>query len=152
MARHRLTDEQWECIQPMFPARKRTGRPRSDFRNVVDAIFWILRTGAQWRDLPRSDFGPWETVYGWFNTWTSDGTLDKILLRLKAAMADSETFDHELWCIDGTVARAHRCVGGGGKKTTRANRPITRSVAVAADFPRRSISSATAQATRSTPK
>src|SRR5689334_2595112 len=126
MVPHRLTDEQWECIESVFPLAKSTGRPRSKLRNVIDAILWIPRTGAQWRDLPKSEFGPWETVYGHFNKWASDGTLDEIFVRLKEAMADSESFDHELWCIDGSVARAHHCAGGGGKKTIRANQPITR--------------------------
>ena len=148
MARHRITDEQWECLAGVFPPPKGTGRPRSNLRNVVDAVLWILCTGSQWRDLPKAEFGSWETVYGWFNDWTSDGTLDEILGRLKAAMAETESFDHELWCIDGSVIRAHRCAGGGGKKATPANRTITRSAAVAAGSRRRSTSSATASGIR----
>lgn len=150
MVRHRLTDEQWECVSEVFPPPKGTGRPRSNLRNIVDAMLWILCTGSQWRDLPEAEFGSWETVYCWFNRWASDNTLDEILLRLKVAMAETESFDHELWCIDGSAIRAHRCASGGGKKAISANRKITRSAAVGVGFRRRSICSATAKDTRST--
>src|SRR5262245_19467652 len=150
MVRHQLTDEQWECLVDVFPPPKHMGRPRADLRKMVDAILWILWTGAQWRDLPKSDFGPWETVFGWFNNRTSDGTLDEIFRRLKAAMAECESFDHELWCIDGSVIRAHRCAAGGGKKATPASRQITHWAAAGAGFRRRSTSSATARGIRCT--
>ena len=52
MLRHRLTDQQWELVQDLFPPPARTGRPRRDRREILDGIFWILRTGAPWRDLP----------------------------------------------------------------------------------------------------
>lgn len=54
MIRDRLTDEQWECISDLFPARAKTGRPPTDRRLIVDGILWILRTGAAWRNLTRS--------------------------------------------------------------------------------------------------
>jgi transposase len=122
MARHRLTDKQWTLIADIFPAPAATGRPRTDRRLVVDGILWILQTGSPWRDLPEDEYGPWETIYGLFNAWTADGTLDEILQRLQVALIDSGKIDHKLWCIDGTIVRAHRCAGGGGKKTIRRNR------------------------------
>lgn len=125
MARHRLTDDQWECIEHHFPARAETGRPPRDRRQIVDGIIWILRTGAPWRDLPQ-EFGPWQTVFHYFNLWTSDGTLDAILDSLRRAMSDAGEFDHELWSIDGTICRAARCAAGGGKKTIRRSQKITR--------------------------
>lgn len=125
MSRHRLTDDQWELIADLFPLPAKTGRPPTDRRQVVDAILWIMRTGAPWRDLPEDDFGPWETIYGLFNGWNADGTLDKILQRLQANMIDAGELDDQLWCIDGTIVRAHRCAGGGGKKGIRRNRLIT---------------------------
>ncbi len=67
MVRHRITDEQWECLAGVFPPPKRTGRPRSNLRNIVDAIMWILCTGSQWRDFPQAEFGAWETAYCWFH-------------------------------------------------------------------------------------
>jgi len=85
---------------------------------------WIMRTGAPWRDLPE-EFGKWGTVWDLFDTWNADGTLDQILRRLRAARIDSGEIDEELWCVDGTIARAARCAGGGGKKTILRNRTIT---------------------------
>jgi transposase len=125
MKRHRLTDEQWALIADVFPPPARTGRPPANRRMVVDGILWILRTGAPWRDLPEDEFGPWETVYGLYDAWNADGTLDEIRSRLQAAFIDAGEIDGELWCIDGTIVRAHRCAAGGGKKGIPRSRPIT---------------------------
>lgn len=120
MARHELTDDQWECVEHLFDKPAQTGRPPADRRHMLNAMLWIVRTGAPWRDLPE-EFGPWQTVYHHFNRWTSEGKWDKILRCLKRAMSDTESFDHNLWCIDGTVVRAARCAAGGGKKGIAAN-------------------------------
>jgi transposase len=125
MTRHRLSDEQWELISDLFPPPARTGRPPTDRRLVVDGILWILQSGSPWRDLPEEEFGPWETIYGLFNTWNADGLLDKILQRLQSAKVDAGKIDHKLWCVDGTIVRAHRCAGGGGKKGIQRSRLIT---------------------------
>jgi transposase len=125
MSRHDLTDDQWELISDIFPPRASTGRPPTDRRMVVNAILWILRTGAPWRDLPEEQYAPWETIYGLFNAWNHDGTLDQILRRLQTAHVDVGEIDEELWCIDGTIVRAHRAAAGGGKKTTRRNLQTT---------------------------
>jgi transposase len=124
MARRLLTDREWNCIGDLFPKAARTGRPRRDRRQVLDAILWILRSGAPWRDLPE-EFGPWETAYRLFDQWNADGTLDAMLGRLRATQVDLGAVDEELWCIDGTIVRAHRCAGGGGKKGMRKNQLIT---------------------------
>lgn len=118
MIRHRLTDEQWECIADVFPTPARTGRPPKDRRTIIDGILWILRTGAPWRDLPE-EFGSWSTVWDLFDKWNGDGTLDEILRRLRAVRVDCDDVDQELWCIDGTIVRAARCAAGGGKKGIR---------------------------------
>jgi transposase len=125
MTRHRLTDEQWDLIADVFPRPAETGRPPANRRKVVDGILWILQSGAPWRDLPEEEFGPWETIYGLFNTWNADGKLDEILARLQTSFIDADKLDNKLWCIDGTVVRAHRCAAGGGKKTIRRSRLIT---------------------------
>lgn len=124
MVRHRLTDEQWALIAGVFPPPAKTGRPPRDRREVIDAILWILRTGAPWRDLPK-EFGPWKTAWDLFDAWNSDGTLDEILQRLRTAFVDAGEIDSELWCIDGTIVRAARCASGGGKKGIRRNRLTT---------------------------
>jgi transposase len=115
LLRHRLTDREWESIHDLFPPPARTGRPPRDRREILDAILWILRTGAPWRDLP-AEFGPWATAWDLFDKWNADGTLDAILSRLRAARIDIGAVDGELWCIDGTVVRAARCAAGGAKK------------------------------------
>ncbi len=125
MVRHRLTDDQWELIADIFPPPAETGRPPTDRRMIVNAILWMLRAGTPWRDLPQEEFCPWRTVYGWFNEWNADGTLDKILDRFTAAHIDVGAIDEDLWCVDGTIVRAHRCASGGGKKGIRRNLMIT---------------------------
>ncbi|MHC4400582.1 MAG: transposase [Planctomycetota bacterium] len=76
IVRHRLTDDQWECIQHVLPPPARTGRPPRDRRTVIDGILWILRAGSPWRDLPK-ELSPWQTVWRLFDKWNKDGTLDK---------------------------------------------------------------------------
>ena len=79
-----LSDEQWAIIESMIPVYP-GGRPRkTSMRDVVDAIFYALRTGCQWRYLPK-DFPPKSTVWRYFDQWRHDGTLDTIhdLLRRK---------------------------------------------------------------------
>jgi transposase len=125
MTRHRLTDEQWRLIADLFPPAAKTGRPPTNRRLVMDAILWIMQSGAPWRDLPEEEFGPWETIYGLFNAWNADGTLDKILHRMQAERIDAGAIDKKLWCIDGTIVRAHRCAAGGGKKGIQKSRLIT---------------------------
>ncbi|MBK8718182.1 MAG: transposase [Deltaproteobacteria bacterium] len=63
--------------------RRTTSRPvggRGDRRLMLDAIFWVLRTGAPWRDLPEC-FGPWSTAWDFFDKWTKDETFDRVLRR-----------------------------------------------------------------------
>lgn len=123
MARHRLTDQQWELIKDIFPLPAATGRPPVNPREMIDAILWRLRTGSPWRDLPE-EYGPWKTVYNHFDKWNSDGTLDELKRRLLRRIVDSEGIHEDLWCVDGTVVRAARCAAGGGKKGIPRNRTI----------------------------
>ena len=79
-----LTDEQWALLEPLLPAAKPGGRPRSvDLREVVNAMLYLLRGGCAWRLLPH-EFPPWGTVWTYFRRWRDDGTLD----RLHAALRD----------------------------------------------------------------
>jgi len=124
MVRHRMTDDEWACVEGVFPRPARTGRPPCDRRTVVDGILWILRTGSPWRDLPE-EFGRWGTVWDLFDKWNGDGTLDEILRRLQAAQVEAGAIDEELWCVDGTIVRAARCCAGGGKKGIPTSQMIT---------------------------
>jgi putative transposase len=85
-----LSDAQWALIEPHLPAEPGGGRPRTtQMRDVLDAIFYILRTGCQWRYLP-VDFPPRSTVWRYFDQWRRDGTLDRIhdTLRRKVRAAE----------------------------------------------------------------
>src|ERR1044071_3763384 len=73
-----LTDREWALIVRQMPPRQWLGRPRTvDLREVVQAIFYILSTGCQWRALPK-EFPPYSTVQGYFYAWSRDGTFERI--------------------------------------------------------------------------
>lgn len=73
-----LTDAEWAVIEPHLPPARCTGRPRSwDMREIVDAIFYVMRGGIAWRLLP-IDFPPWSTVYRWFAAWRDGCVFEKI--------------------------------------------------------------------------
>jgi transposase len=73
-----VTDEEWKKLEPLMPQPNRRGRPRkTDFRTVIDAIFYLLQSGCQWDMLPK-DFPPWQTVYGYFRLWIRTGFWERI--------------------------------------------------------------------------
>jgi transposase len=77
--RHALTDKQWQAVEPLLPrSTARTGHPPSPRRLMLDGIFWVLATGAPWRDLPER-FGPWQTVYEYFSNWRRSGVFAAIV-------------------------------------------------------------------------
>jgi transposase len=76
----------WAVLEPLLPARdpRRGGRPRVyQDRPVLDAIFYVLRSGCQWRMIPH-DLVPWWTAYRWYRTWAADGTWDAVHDQLRA--------------------------------------------------------------------
>jgi transposase len=73
-----LSDAEWTYIEPHLPAPKGHGRPRThSLREILNAVFYVLRSGCQWRMLPH-DFPRWPTVYHYFRTWRIDGTWESI--------------------------------------------------------------------------
>jgi putative transposase len=73
-----LSDAEWNYIEPHMPAPKGYGRPRThNLREILDAVFYVLKSGCQWRLLPH-DFPRWPTVYHYFRKWRIDGTWEKI--------------------------------------------------------------------------
>jgi putative transposase len=79
-----LSDAEWALLAPLL-APAPTGRPRTrDLREIVNGLFYILRTGCQWRYLP-ADYGPWSTVAYHFYRWRDDGTWAAVLDRLRRA-------------------------------------------------------------------
>jgi putative transposase len=84
-----VTDEQWALVEPLIPVYP-GGRPRkTDVRDVLDAILYLLRTGCQWRYLPK-DFPPRSTVWRYFDEWRHNGTLDIIHDRLRTKCRTQE--------------------------------------------------------------
>ena len=108
MMRYDLTDIEWSAIEPMLP-RNRPGPRRVDDRRVLNGIFWVLRTGAPWRDLPER-YGPRTTVYNRFNRWSKAGVWDRIM------DAISEAYDGDLQMIDSSVIRVHQHAAGAKKR------------------------------------
>jgi putative transposase len=73
-----LSDKEWELLEPYLPAQKWRGRPRLHSpRQILNAVFYILKTGCQWRMLPR-EFPPWKTVFHYFRVWRLDGTWERL--------------------------------------------------------------------------
>jgi transposase len=79
-----LTDAEWAILEPLFPPPdpQKGGRPRDyTYREILNAIFYIEKTGCQWRMLPK-EMPPWNLVWQYFRRWRDDGTLEKIRLAL----------------------------------------------------------------------
>jgi transposase len=108
--RFELSDETWDEIAPRLPPeRGRKARPARDNRRMVNAILWILRTGAPWRDLP-AHYPPWKTVYTRFSRWTAQGIWQRVLSEL------TQDADTDGFLIDGTIVRAHQDAHGARKR------------------------------------
>jgi transposase len=119
--RYELTDEQFALIQDLMPRNGKRGGRWNDHRTTLNGIFWILHTGAQWRELPER-YGNWSSVNDRFNLWRRDGTFDRILERLHLKLDQDGRIDCGLWLIDATNIRASRAAAGGrgGKGRGRA--------------------------------
>ncbi len=100
MGRYELTDREWKAIEPHLPNKPR-GVPRVDDRRVLNGIFWVLRSGAPWADLPER-YGPRTTVYNRFNRWRKAGVWDRLM------DAIVEAHDGEVQMIDTSIVRVHQ--------------------------------------------
>ena len=108
MIRELMSDDEWAFFEPLvIETDPKRGRPPRDHRRVLDGVFWIARTGAQWRDLP-DYFGSWSSVYRQFRRWTLSGLWDLLL----EAVNDTEDVPDSLQMIDSTIIRAHHCAAG----------------------------------------
>ncbi|MFF2205768.1 IS5 family transposase [Streptomyces sp. NPDC058145] len=110
MGRGDLTDAEWERLRPFLPVSNgRCGRWR-DHRQVIDGILHRVRTGVQWRDLPKR-FGPWKTVYERHRLWSADGTGERLLQQVQAAADSAGEIDWDI-SVDSTIIRAHQHAAG----------------------------------------
>ncbi len=91
--RYELTDFEWSIIAPFLPNKPR-GVPRVDDRKVLNGIYWRLRTGSHWADIPER-YGPSTTCYNRFVRWRKLGVLDRIFEAVSAA------YDGDLQSVDG---------------------------------------------------
>jgi len=122
---YRLSDDQYEQLQDLLPPNGRRGGQWKDHRTMIDGILWALSDGGRWRNLP-AEFGPWQSVFDRFRRWTRRGLWDKLLRRLQARRMNAGAIDWSLFCIDGTVVRAHQsAAGASGKKARPASRETT---------------------------
>jgi transposase len=136
MSRYDLTDFEWRVIEPLLPNKPR-GVPRVDDRRVLNGIFWVLRSGAPWRDLPER-YGPRTTCYNRFARWRKAGVWDRMMDAITAA------HDGDIQMIDSTAVRAHQQAA-----TAKKGVQITVSVDHAAGSRPRSTLSSTRKASRS---
>jgi transposase len=112
MKRHELSEPEWALLCEFFPPRpRRRGGQWKDDRTLLNGIFWRLRTGAPWRDLPER-YGPWQTVYDRFRNLRTSGLLDRMVERLQLRLNEAGLIDPDLFCIDGTNVRAARAAAG----------------------------------------
>ena len=107
MRRYDLSETEWQLIAPLLPNKPR-GVARVDDRLVINGIFYILRTGSPWRDLPER-FGPYTTVYNRYNRWAKAGVWLKIFETLAAKSPQS------MQLIDSSIIRAHQHAAGAKK-------------------------------------
>ena len=109
MRRHEITDDHWGRIKDFLPGRPGDpGVTAKDNRLFVNAVLWIGKTGAPWRDLPER-FGPWGSVWKRFDRWGAQGVWKRVF----EALQDP---DLEWIILDSTVVRAHQHAAGAVKK------------------------------------
>jgi len=120
--RYELTDEQLERIEDLLPEVDGRGRPYKDHRRVVNGIFWILRSGSPWRDLPER-YGNWKTVYDRFRRWAEDGTLEQIVHHLQGEVDAEGRIDWSQFNVDSTIVQASRSAAGGPTDDKKGTEP-----------------------------
>jgi transposase len=133
--RYDLTDFEWSVIEPVLPMDRRGPKPR-DNRRVLNGIFWVLRTGAPWRDLPER-YGPYTTAYNRFNRWRKAGIWDRLMDAIVKAT------DGKVQMIDSSIVRVHQHASG-AKKTVEIVAWVEAEVA----SPRKSTRGSTRKAVR----
>ena len=118
-----MTHRQWQVVRKLLPARSRRGRRPIDRRRIVNAILYVVRTGCQWRMLPK-EFPNWNTVYGLFWKWRNEGTWQRIhdRLREKVRKAANKESTPTVAIID---SQSIRTAEGGEERGYDAGKKIT---------------------------
>ena len=108
-----LSEAMWERLAPLLPPQKpRTGRPSLDHRRFLEAVLWLARTGAPWRDLP-AELMNWRSAWRRLQRWTAAGVWERIIDVLRAMALDAGWEAH---LLDSTVVRAHVHAAGARRK------------------------------------
>ncbi|HEY6467229.1 MAG TPA: IS5 family transposase [Candidatus Acidoferrales bacterium] len=105
-----LTDAQWALLEPLFRPKRRDdgrGRPWQDTRTVLNGVFWVLRTGAPWHDLPRR-YPPYQTCHRRFQQWQRSGLLTQLLQKLAEDLRDRGKLDLSESFIDASFSSAKK--------------------------------------------
>ena len=108
MGRYDLTDFEWSVIEPLMPMDRRGPKPKNN-RQIISGMFYILRTGSPWRDLPER-YGPYTSVYNRFNRWRKAGIWDKLMDAIVKA------HDGKVQMIDSSIVRVHQHASGVKKR------------------------------------
>jgi transposase len=112
VARYELSNEQWEKIKDFLPGKAGdSGRTAADNRLFVDAVLWILRSGARWSDMPEDRYGKYKSVHKRFTRWAKKGVWERIFKHL------TKDRDNEYLMIDSTIVKAHQQAATLKKKT-----------------------------------
>ena len=109
-ARWELTDEQWEVVEPVLREARRAdnrGRPWHETRAVLNGVFWVLGTGAQWRELPEK-YPPFQTCHRRFQQWISSGKLEQALKLLARLLYEQGKLNLDEAFVDATFASAKK--------------------------------------------
>ena len=115
MKRHELNEAQWARIKDLLPPEKNPhgGRPGKSNREMLNGILYWLNTGVSWRDLPER-FGPWQSVYSRFRSWTLAGVWENVL----AGLIAQDLVDETTLMLDSTTIKVHQHASGVKKGTT----------------------------------
>ena len=115
MDRSALSDAVWDRVAPHLPGKPGDpGRSATDNRVFMEAVLWMVRAGAPWRDLPNG-FGPWSSVFRRFRRWVRGGVPERVF----AVLGGNPDFEYAM--VDGTIIRVHQHATGarGGLFTRR---------------------------------
>jgi transposase len=113
--RYELSTEQFRIIEDLLPANGRRGGQWKDHHTTLNGMFWVLNSGAQWREMPER-YGKWGTVYSRFSKWRKDGTFGRILKRLHLKLRQDGKIDLDTWYADSTSIRASRAAAGARRR------------------------------------
>jgi transposase len=118
--RYEIKDDEWQRIKDLFPPERKPqgGRPAIDNRHMLNAMLWVARSGAPWRDLP-DRYPHWKSVYTRFRRWQKSGIWDRVLKHV------SQEQDDESVMIDTTIIRVHQHGSGakGGQPSKQSDVP-----------------------------